>query len=112
MSTKSVSTFSVQPSAFVKMLLSDDKVTHLAHVILSCFKKAPAARLTGDEAHVLRAIKRVLASELAQEAEIDRTVRARLSSYSRTIVEGSQEWEVLYRKTCEEELRKRKRPGL
>jgi hypothetical protein len=93
------------------MLLSGDKVTHLAHVILACLKKAPAARLKGDEAHALREIKRVLASELAQEEEIDRVVRARLSSYSRTIVEGSQEWEILYRKTFEEELRKGKRPG-
>lgn len=92
-------------------LLSDDKITHLAHVILTCLKKTPGARLTGDEAHALRDIKRVLASELAQEEEVDRVVRARLSSYSRPIVEGSQEWEVLYRKTCEEELRKRKKPS-
>ncbi|MBM4122093.1 MAG: DUF507 family protein [Nitrospira sp.] len=93
------------------MLLSDDKVTHLAHVILACLKKGSGARLTGDEAHTLREIKRVLASELAQEEDIDRAVRAKLSSYSRPIAEGSQEWEVLYRKTVEEELRKRKKPG-
>jgi hypothetical protein len=50
-------------------------------------------------------------SELAQEEDIDRTVRAKLASYSRPIAEGSQEWEVLYRKTIEEELRKRKKPS-
>jgi hypothetical protein len=93
------------------MLLSDDKITHLAHVILICLKKGAGARLTGDEAHALREIKRVLMSELAQEEDIDRTVRAKLASYSRLIAEGSQEWEVLYRKTIEEELRKRKKPS-
>jgi hypothetical protein len=35
-------------------------------------------------------------------------VRSRLQSYSRQIPEGSQEWDVLYQKTYEEELRKRK----
>jgi len=46
------------------------------------------------------------------EEEIDRIVRARLASYSRPILEGSAEWETLYRKACEEESRKRKKPGV
>ncbi len=55
---------------------------------------------------MLREIKRVLAVELAQEAEIDQKVRVKLASYSRGIVEGSPEWDVLYRKTFDEETRK------
>jgi hypothetical protein len=35
-----------------------------------------------------------------------RKVKAKLASYSRGIVEGSAEWDVLYRKTFEEEARK------
>lgn len=91
------------------VLLSEDKVSHLSHVILACFKTNQAVRLKGDEARALREIKRVLASELAQEEEVDRIVRARLASYSRPIVEGSQEWEVMYRKAMEEEFRKRRK---
>lgn len=90
------------------MILSDDKVTHLSHVILNCVKTTPAVRLKGDEAQALREIKRVLASELAEEESVDRAVRAKLASYSRPIVEGSPEWEVLYRKTAEEHMRKHK----
>jgi hypothetical protein len=52
----------------------------------------------------------VMAAELALEAEIDKKVRARLSSYSRHIVEGSAEWDVMYRKACEEEQKKRAKP--
>jgi hypothetical protein len=63
-------------------------------------------KVIGDEERVLKAVKRVLADELAQEGEIDRKVRAKLASYSRGIVEGSTEWDVLYRKTFEEETRK------
>jgi len=88
-------------------LLSDDKVSHLSHVILRCLKHSSVGQLTGDEAHALREIKRVLAAEFEEEEEIDRGVRSRLKSYSRPIVEGSPEWDVLYRKTYEEELRKR-----
>lgn len=90
-------------------LLTDDKVSHLSHVILQCLKRSTSAQLIGEEAHGLRAIKRVLGAELAEEEEVDKAVRGRLRSYSRQIVEGSQEWDVLYRKTYEEELRKRRK---
>lgn len=92
------------------MLLTDDKVSHLSHVLLDCLKTTPAARLRGDETQVLRGIKRVLAWELQQGEALDRAVRSRLASYSRQIVEGSPEWEVLYRKALEEERRKRRKP--
>jgi|SRR5687767_7501952 hypothetical protein len=87
-------------------MLSEDKVSHLSHVILQAVKKSSLARVQVEEGRVLKEIKRVLADELAQEDEIDRKVKAKLASYSRGIVEGSAEWEVLYRKTFEEETRK------
>lgn len=87
-------------------MLSEDKVSHLSHVILNEVKRHAAVKITGDEERVLKAIKRVLADELAQEGEIDRKVRAKLATYSRGIVEGSTEWDVLYRKTFEEETRR------
>lgn len=87
-------------------MLSEDKVSHLSHVILQAVKKSPLVAVKNDDGRILKDIKRVLASELAQEEEIDRKVRARLGSYSRGIVEGSPEWDVLYRKTFEEETRK------
>ena len=88
-------------------MISDDKASHLAHLLLGAFKKSPQCRLTEDDGKVLREIKRVVAGELALEAEIDKKVRTRLASYSRHIVEGSAEWDVMYRKACEEEQKKR-----
>jgi hypothetical protein len=87
-------------------MLSEDKVSHLSHVILAAVKKSPLVQVKSEDARILKEIKRVLASELAQEQEIDRKVRAKLGSYSRGIIEGSPEWDVLYRKTFEEESRK------
>ncbi|MER3423440.1 MAG: DUF507 domain-containing protein [Nitrospiraceae bacterium] len=92
-------------------LLSDEKVSHLSHIILNFLKKSTIVRLKGDEAQALREIKRVLAAELAEEEEMDRAVRARLASYSRPLFEGSSEWEILYGKFAEDErLRRRRRP--
>jgi hypothetical protein len=87
-------------------MLSEDKVSHLSHVILLAVKKSPLVQVKTEDGRILKEIKRVLASELGHEQDIDRKVRAKLGSYSRGIVEGSPEWEVLYRKTFEEESRK------
>ncbi|MBI3356745.1 MAG: DUF507 family protein [Nitrospirae bacterium] len=87
-------------------MISEDKVSHLSHVILAAVKSNKAVKVNSDEERVLKEIKRVLADELAQEEEINRKVKAKLASYSRGIIEGSAEWEVLYRKTFEEEMRK------
>ncbi|MBX3235267.1 MAG: DUF507 family protein [Nitrospiraceae bacterium] len=91
-------------------MISDDKASHLSHLILGTLKKSALCRLKEDDGKVLREIKRVVAAELALEVDIDKRVRAKLASYSRPIVEGSAEWEVLYRKTVEEEQKKRAKP--
>jgi hypothetical protein len=91
-------------------LLTEDKISHLSHVILNCLKNTSLVQLKGEEEGALREIKRVLLSELAEEETIDRTVRGRLASYARPPIEGSSEWEVLYRKLLEEEQRRRRKP--
>jgi hypothetical protein len=91
------------------MLLSEDKTSHLSHLIWEHFKNPAHARLKADEALVLREIKRILAAELRVDEEVDAVVRRRLASYSRPLAEGSPEWDTLYRKTFEDEMRKRKK---
>lgn len=91
------------------MLLSDDKISHLAHLILNSLSQDQRTKLLGDEDKVLREIKRIIIDEVKAEEEIDLVVRNKLSSYSRPIYEGSPEWEVLYQKFLLEELKKRMR---
>jgi hypothetical protein len=91
------------------MVLSDEKINHLSHLILNHLKAPPHASLKVDEPVVLREIKRLLVGELKVEAEVDVMVRRRLASYSKPSAEGSAEWETLYRKAFEEEMRKRKK---
>jgi len=91
------------------MLLSEEKVSHLAHRILDGLSEDLDLKWQVEEEKVLREIKKVIVFELGLEEEMDRLVRQRLASYSRPIAEGSPEWEVLYRKFFNEELRKRKK---
>ncbi len=88
-------------------LLSDEKQTHLAHTILTFLQKHRDVSLKSDSTIVLKEIKKVLNEQVKIEQEIHQAIRKKLESYSRAIPEGSQEWEVLYRKTHTEELRKR-----
>ena len=91
------------------MLLSEEKISHLAHRILDGLSEELDLAWRVEEGEVLREIKKVILAELRLEEEIDRLVRQRLASYSRPIAEGSPEWEVLYRKSFNEEIRKRKK---
>lgn len=90
------------------ILLSDDKQNHLSHVIVQTLETTTDARLRGDSVQALKEIKRIIADQMNVEQSIDQFVRSRLASYSRQIVEGSSEWDVLYQKAYTQELQNRK----
>ncbi len=50
--------------------------------------------------------RKILEDLLAQEARIDQAARLKIESQKRTILEGSQEWDILYRKYYNEEVKK------
>jgi Uncharacterized protein conserved in bacteria, COG2952 len=61
-----------------------------------------------EEPHIIRArIRAILMEALREEEEIDREVRERIRSYSRRIVEGTPEWNHLYRRIYEDALKRR-----
>jgi len=51
-------------------------------------------------------IRKILEELLNQEERIDQAARQKIESQKRTILEGSQEWDILYRKYYNEEVRK------
>jgi hypothetical protein len=84
--------------------ISDERITALAQAALRTLRQAGVAVV--NERLALAEAKRVLASELRPEDRIDEAVRRKIASLSRRVVPGSAEWDVLYRKYAEEELRK------
>jgi hypothetical protein len=94
------------------MMLSEDKISHLSHVLLKELIAQNLVELIGDEASIRREIKRTIVSELKIGEEIDQVVKRKLQSLSRKLMEGSPEWEVLYKKYFrEEEIKKGRASG-
>ena len=91
------------------MMLSDDKISHLSHVLLKGLKKKDIIEILQEDSKIRSEIKRTVMSELKIGEEIDSAVKIKLQSFSRKILEGSPEWEVLYRKFYREEELKRGR---
>lgn len=91
------------------MMLSDDKITHTTHIILKGLLDKGLIKLKEDDGIIRREIKRTIINELKIGEDIDSVVRKKIQSFSKRPVEGSPEWEILYKKFFEEEEKKRGR---
>lgn len=91
------------------MMLSEDKISHLSHVILKGLADRKLIETIEEESKIRTEIKRTIISELKVGEEIDSVVRKKLDSFSKKIVEGSPEWEILYKKYYKEQEIKRGR---
>ncbi len=85
--------------------LTESRISHLAHLIIDGVWKNDLADFT-NEACALAETKRVLEEFFGGEDRLDDIVRQKIQSLSRRVAPGSREWDVLYRKYYEEELRK------
>ncbi|NWF75509.1 MAG: DUF507 family protein [Nitrospirae bacterium] len=91
------------------MMLSDDKISHLSHVFLKGLKDKKLITMLEEEGKIRSEVKRIIISELMVGEEIDAAVRKKLQSFKKKIVEGSPEWDILYKKFFKEEEVKRGR---
>jgi uncharacterized protein len=87
--------------------LSESRISHLAHLVVSGLKHDNLAELP-NEGRVLSETKRILHEFFEREDRFDDLVRQKIQSLSRYIPPGSREWDVLYRKYLEEEMRRQK----
>ena len=88
------------------MRLTRDKVNKLAHVVTDALADTPQVDFLEDRNTIRLEARKVLEELLNQEARIDQSARLKIESQKRTILEGSQEWEILYRKYYNEEVKK------
>jgi hypothetical protein len=88
-------------------MISEDRISHLAHRIIDKLWKDDLADFT-DEARALQKAKDSIHDFFSISEEIDQVVRKKLASYSNAKVPGSREWEILYQKFHQEEAAKRK----
>ena len=91
------------------MRLSDEKISHLSHIIYKGLLDKGAIAPLAEDNLIRREIKRVIAEEVKIAKDIDASVQQKLRSYSKKIYDGSPEWEVLYQKFFDEEAAKKGR---
>jgi hypothetical protein len=86
--------------------LSRDKVNKLAHTVTDALAAMDEVEFVEDRNTIRLEARRILEELLNQEAKIDAAARQKIESQKRTILEGSQEWDILYRKYYNEEVKK------
>jgi hypothetical protein len=83
--------------------LSRDKVVRLSHLIFNEFNNDEEIEFFADPSEIRQEIFKLISDEMKADEAIDAIVRRKIETQKRAIVEGSDEWEVLYRKYYEEE---------
>lgn len=91
------------------MRLSHDKAIHLSHVLVNALDDEELVTWLVDKNTLRMEIANTIVEDLSIEEEVDEEVRRILRSYKRKILEGSREWDVMYQKTFEEQMKKRGR---
>jgi hypothetical protein len=88
------------------MILSEDRQTHWAHLLTDGVWNDDLVDYT-DEDQALRLAKKAIIDFVKEDADIDQKAKAKVASLKRGVVEGSPEWDILYKKYYEEERGKR-----
>jgi len=86
--------------------LSRDKVNKLAHTVADALAEMPKVEFLEDRNTIRMEARRLLEELLKEEEKIDAAARQKIENQRRTILEGTQEWDILYRKYYNEEVKK------
>ena len=87
------------------MRLTREKINLLSHQITERLASIDEVDFIEDRNTIRLAVVAILMRWLKKEEEVDRAARQKIESQKRTIPEGSGEWDILYRKYYDEEIR-------
>ena len=88
------------------MRISHDKLNKLAHVIADTLAETDECEFLEDRNTIRQESRKILDKLFADEMKIDQAARLKVQSHKKNIPEGSAEWEILYRKYYQEEVKK------
>ncbi len=86
------------------MRLSRDKINILSHCVADTLAEIDAVTFKEDRNTIRLAALEILQRWVKKESDIDQAARHKIESQSRSIPEGSAEWDILYRKYYDEEM--------
>ncbi|MGA2653723.1 MAG: DUF507 family protein [Terracidiphilus sp.] len=88
------------------MRVSRDKLNKLAHTVADTLAEIDEVGFLEDRNTIRQEARKILETLLTEEARIDTAARLKIANQRKIIMEGSQEWEILYRKYYNDEVRK------
>ncbi len=88
------------------MRISRDKVNKLAHVVADTLADTDEAEFQEDRNTIRQEARKILEVLFTEETKIDTAARQKISSQQRIILEGTQEWDILYRKYYNDEVKR------
>jgi uncharacterized protein len=88
------------------MRVNRDKLNKLAHTVADTLAEVDEVGFLEDRNTIRQEARKALESLLTEEAKIDTAARLKIANQKKIIPEGSQEWEILYRKYYNDEVRK------
>jgi len=91
------------------MRLSHERCVHLSHQVINLLEDDDQVEFLRDPNDIRLKILQVLEGEMARQDELEEGIRRRIATQRRDLPEGSAEWEVLFRKYYDDEMKKIKR---
>lgn len=88
------------------MRISRDKLNKLAHTIADTLAEIDEVEFMEDRNTIRQEARKALEKLLTEETKIDAAARQKIASQRRIIPEGSQEWDILYRKYYNDEVKR------
>ena len=88
------------------MRIGRDKLNKLAHTVADTLAEIDEVGFMEDRNTIRQEARKILETLLTEEARIDTAARLKIANQRKIIMEGSQEWEILYRKYYNDEVRK------
>ena len=88
------------------MRISRDKLNKLAHTVADTLAEMNDVDFLEERNMIRQEARKALEKLLMEETKIDAAARQKIASQRKIIVEGSQEWDILYRKYYNDEVKK------
>jgi uncharacterized protein len=88
------------------MRLTREKTVRLSHRIIDLLVSVEDLDFVEDRDTIRQEIVTILTELLKQEEQVDAEARAKVASQKKEILEGSEEWDILYRRYYSESLKR------
>jgi hypothetical protein len=88
------------------MRLTREKIIRISHQLTDVLVASNDVEFVDDRDTIRQQIVKILTDTLREEEKADMEVRKKITSQKKEILEGSEEWDVIYRKYYADELRR------